>query len=94
MLAPWAKLQAVLQGILQGAGPVGCYYKVIKVLTGRVIEREVQGVLLNASLGRAGPRFRHFVPGSSFLISLCLAFLFLGSLPWALEVLRALDGLH
>ena len=37
MLAPWAKLQAMLQGILQGAGPVGCYYK---VLTGRVVKRE------------------------------------------------------
>jgi hypothetical protein len=62
VLAPWAKLQAVLQGILQGAGPVGCYYKVIKVLTGRVIEREVQGVLLNASLGRLA-----LVLGISFL---------------------------
>jgi len=42
-------------------------------------------VLLNVGSGRAGPRFKHFVPGSSFLISLCLAssflaFLFLGSL--------------
>ena len=37
MLGPWAKLQAMLQGILQGAGPVGCYHK---VLTGCVIERE------------------------------------------------------
>jgi hypothetical protein len=37
VLAPWAKLQAMLQGILQGAGPVGCYYK---VLTGRVVKRE------------------------------------------------------
>ena len=32
MLEPWAKLQAMLQGILQGVGPVGCCYK---VLTGR-----------------------------------------------------------
>jgi hypothetical protein len=29
MLAPGAILQAMLQGILQGAGPVGCYYKVL-----------------------------------------------------------------
>jgi len=37
VLEPWAKLQAMLQGILQGVGPVGCCYK---VLTGRVVERE------------------------------------------------------
>ena len=37
MLAPWAKLQAMLQSVLEGAGLVGCYYK---VLTGRVVERE------------------------------------------------------
>jgi len=42
VLAPWAKLQAMLQGILQGAGPVGCYYK---VLTGRAGPR-LLGVLL------------------------------------------------
>jgi hypothetical protein len=58
VLEPWAKLQAMLQGILQGAGPVGCY----KVLTGRVVEREFRG---------AGPRFWAFpgcfVSRSSFL---------------------------
>jgi hypothetical protein len=32
--APGAILQAMLQGILQGAGPVGCYYE---VLTGRFV---------------------------------------------------------
>jgi hypothetical protein len=31
-LAPWAELQAMLQGMLQAAGPVSYYYK---VLTGR-----------------------------------------------------------
>jgi len=35
--APWAKLQAMLQGILQGAGPVGYYYK---VLTRCFVERK------------------------------------------------------
>jgi hypothetical protein len=43
VLEPWAKLQAMLQamlqGILQGAGPVGYCYK---VLTGRVVERELR----------------------------------------------------
>ena len=29
MLEPWAKLQAMLQGILRGAGPGCCYYKVL-----------------------------------------------------------------
>ena len=51
MLAPWAKLQAMLQG----AEPVGYYYSAYR------------GVLLNASSRRAGPRLRHFVPESSFL---------------------------
>jgi len=42
VLAPWAKLQAMLQGILQEAGPVGYYYKVLtyKVLIGREVELE------------------------------------------------------
>ena len=35
-------------------------------------------MLLNASSKRAGPRFRHFVPGSSFLAFFVLGFLFLG----------------
>jgi hypothetical protein len=65
-----AMLQATLQGILQGAGPVDCYYK---VLTGRVVERE----------------FRARQP-SAFLF---LASSFLAFLPWAVQVLRALDGL-
>jgi hypothetical protein len=60
VLAPWAKLQAMLQGILQGAGPVGCCYK---VLTGRTVER-VHGVLALV-LGRFIPG--RFVPGSSVL---------------------------
>jgi len=51
VLAPWAKLQAMLQG----AEPVGYYYSAYR------------GVLLNASSRRAGPRLRHFVPESSFL---------------------------
>ena len=59
MLEPWAKLQAMLQGILQGAGPVGCCYK---VLTGRVVERELRA---------GGPSFLGvswvFVSRSSFL---------------------------
>ena len=54
MLEPWAKLQAMLQGILQGVGPVGCCYK---VLTGRVVEREFRA---------CGPRFWAF-PGCLFL---------------------------
>ena len=29
MLEPWARLQAMLQGILRGAGPGCCYYKVL-----------------------------------------------------------------
>jgi hypothetical protein len=47
--APGAILQAMLQGILQGVGPVGCY----KVLTGRF----VTGSLF------LGPYFGRFVLG-------------------------------
>ena len=44
MLEPWAKLQAMLQGILQGAGPVGCCYK---ALIGRVVESEFRACWLS-----------------------------------------------
>jgi hypothetical protein len=36
----------MLQGILQGAGPVGCGYK---VFTGRAVEREFKASLLTTS---------------------------------------------
>ena len=67
MLAPWAKLQAMLQGILQGAGPVGYCYK---VLTGRA------GPRFWAFLGR-------FAPKSSFLGVLLLDILFLDPRSWS-----------
>ena len=59
MRAPGAILQAMLQGILQGAGPVGCY----KVLTGRFVTgscfgRFVLGVLF------LDPRSWILIPGS------------------------------
>jgi hypothetical protein len=52
--APGAILQAMLQGILQGAGPVGCSYKVL-------MGRFVTGSSFLGVLSRA------FVPGSSFM---------------------------
>jgi hypothetical protein len=80
VLAPWVKLQAVLQGMLQAAGPVDCYYK---VLTGRVVERKFKacwpsfiGVLFLDPCFRCFldvlilvPRrfLKRFIPGFSFL---------------------------
>ena len=55
MLELWANLQAMLQGILQGAGPVGYYYK---VLTGRIVKRKFRALLALV--------FGRFVPGSLF----------------------------
>jgi len=40
----------MLQGILQGAGPVGSYYK---VLTGRVVEREFRARWLSFQVFRS-----------------------------------------
>ena len=71
MLAPWAILQAMLQGILQGAEPGGCYYK---VLAGRFVFRfSFWGVLLLGVLLLA------LVLGVSFLGSSFLEFSFLAS---------------
>ena len=50
MLAAWAILQAMLQGILQAAGPIGYYYK---VLTGRFV----------SGSSFLGPCFWRFVAG-------------------------------
>jgi hypothetical protein len=52
VLELWANLQAMLQGILQGAGPVGYYYK---VLTGRIVKRKFRALLALV--------FGRFVPG-------------------------------
>jgi len=62
VLPPWAKLQAMLQGTLQAAGPVGCYYK---VLTGRAGPHFLGVLFLDPRFGcfDAG----RFVAGSSFL---------------------------
>jgi hypothetical protein len=63
VLELWAKLQAMLQAILQAAGPVGYYYKVFK---GRFVKRKVRacwplflGVLLLSVL-LLDPRFGRF----------------------------------
>jgi len=50
VLAAWAILQAMLQGILQAAGPIGYYYK---VLTGRFV----------SGSSFLGPCFWRFVAG-------------------------------
>jgi hypothetical protein len=55
VLEPWAKLQAILQGILQGAGPGGCYYKVLTglfVIGSSFLVLRVLGVL--GALGALG----------------------------------------
>jgi hypothetical protein len=79
VLEPWAKLQAMLQA----AGPVGYYYK---MLTGRFA---TGSSFLDPRFGRfLGILILVLVPGSSFLTFLLLAFL-----SWALRVLEVLGAL-
>ena len=89
MLAPWAILQAMLQGILQRAEPGGCYYK---VLEGRFVFRfSCFGCLAAGRFvaGRfvAGPRFGL---ESSFLEFSFLAFVRPRS--WSSRPLRDVSG--
>jgi hypothetical protein len=71
VLEPWAKLQGMLQGILQGAGPIGYCYKVLTGVLALVFGRFVPGyfVLGSSFLDPHFGRFvvGHFIAGSSFL---------------------------
>jgi hypothetical protein len=94
---PGALLQAMLQGILEGEGPVGHYLKVLKGVL--LIERSVAGSSFLV------PRFWAFVLGVLFLNPRSWVFIlllagrfvlgssFLAFLSWALRVLGALGAL-
>jgi hypothetical protein len=91
------KLQAMLQGTLQGAGPVGCCFKVLSV---RVVEREFRacwplflGVFFLDIL-LLNPRSWILVPSVLFLFLafsfLVFSFLAFGSWALLLVVLKVL----